>query len=83
MRVSKKEIDRLIELYFSTLKILAQRPTHISALAAALLITKTFIVKKKKNMTERDRRERERETETERDRETEREHKLERFHAQW
>ena len=38
---------RLIELYFSTVKILllAQRPTHMSAVATVLLITKTFIVK--------------------------------------
>ena len=35
----------LIKLYFSTVKILAQRPTHISAVATVLLITKTFIVK--------------------------------------
>ena len=35
---------RLIELYFSTVKILAQRPTHMSAVATVLLITKTFIV---------------------------------------
>ena len=39
------EIDRLIKLYFSTVKILAQRPTHISAVATVLRITKTFIVK--------------------------------------
>ena len=30
----------MIELYFSTVKILAQRPTHISAIATVLLITK-------------------------------------------
>ena len=35
----------LIELYFSTVKMLAQRPTHISAVATILLITKTFTVK--------------------------------------
>ena len=29
----------------STVKILAQRPPHISAVATVLLITKTFIVK--------------------------------------
>ena len=29
---------------FSTVKILAQRPTHISAVATILLITKTFTV---------------------------------------
>ena len=32
----------MIKLYFSTVKILAQRPTHISAVATVLLITKTF-----------------------------------------
>ena len=35
----------MTELYFSTVKILAQRPTHISAVATVLLIPKTFIVK--------------------------------------
>ena len=35
----------MIELYFSTVKILAQRPTRISAVATILLITKTFTVK--------------------------------------
>ena len=35
----------MIELYFSTVKILAQRPTHIFAVATILLITKTFTVK--------------------------------------
>ena len=35
----------MIKLYFSTVKILAQRPTHISAVATVLLITKTFTVK--------------------------------------
>ena len=38
-------IDWLIKLYFSTVKILAQRPTHISAVATVLLVNKTFIVK--------------------------------------
>ena len=38
-------IDRVIKLYFSTVKILPQRPTHISAVATVLLITKTFTVK--------------------------------------
>ena len=38
-------IDLLIELYFSTVEILAQRPTHISAVATVLLITKTLTVK--------------------------------------
>ena len=40
-----RERERLIDLYFSTVKILAQRPTHISAVATVLLITKTFTVK--------------------------------------
>ena len=35
----------MIKLYFSTVKLLAQRPTHISAVATVLLITKTFTVK--------------------------------------
>ena len=36
----------MIKLYFSTVKILAQRLTHISAVATVLLIlTQTFIVK--------------------------------------
>ena len=35
----------MIELCFSTVKILAQRPTHISAVATILLTTKTFTVK--------------------------------------
>ena len=34
-----KHKDWLIELYFSTVKITAQRPTHISAVAKVLLIT--------------------------------------------
>ena len=37
--------DWLNKLYFSTIKMLAQRPTHISAVVTVLLITKTFIVK--------------------------------------
>ena len=40
----QREID-LTELYFSTVKILTQRPTHISAVATIPLITKTFTVK--------------------------------------
>ena len=32
----------MIKRYFSTVKILVQRPTHISAVATVLLITKTF-----------------------------------------
>ena len=39
------ERERLSELYFLTVKILAQRLTHISAIATVLLITKTFTVK--------------------------------------
>ena len=35
----------MTELYSSTVKILAPRPTHISAVATVLLITKTFRVK--------------------------------------
>ena len=35
----------MIKLYFSTVKLLAQRPTHISAVATVLLITKTFVMK--------------------------------------
>ena len=31
--------DWLIKLYFSTVKILAHRPTHISVVATVLLIT--------------------------------------------
>ena len=44
----------MIKLYFTTVKILAQRPTHISAVATVLLITRE---------RERERRERERERE--------------------
>ena len=38
-------MDGLTELYLSTVKMLGQRPTHISAVATVLLITKTFTVK--------------------------------------
>ena len=38
-------IGRLIKLYFSTVKILTQRPTHISVVTTVLLITKTFVVR--------------------------------------
>ena len=38
----QRQRDWLIELYFSTVKILAQRLTHISAIATVLLVTKTF-----------------------------------------
>ena len=41
----RRGIDWLLKLYFSTVKILAQRLTHKSAVATVLLITKTFIVK--------------------------------------
>ena len=41
----KQNKNEMIELYFSTVKILAQRPTYISAVATVLLITKTFTVK--------------------------------------
>ena len=41
-REREGEREREIKLYFSTVKILAQRPTRISAIAT---ITKTFIVK--------------------------------------
>ena len=44
-RERERLIDRLIELYFSTVKILAQKSTHISAVVTVLLITKTFTVK--------------------------------------
>ena len=37
-------MDGWIKLYFSTMKILSQRPTHIYAVATVLLITKTFTV---------------------------------------
>ena len=63
----------MIELYFSTVKILAQRPTHISAVATVLLITKTFTVKyyyrrlqrgyREKREKERERREKKKEKE--------------------
>ena len=42
---AERERERLTELYFSTVKILAQRPTHIFAVPTVLLITKTFTVK--------------------------------------
>ena len=58
----------MIKLYFSAVKILALRPTHISAVATVLLITKTFTVK-----YSRDRQtDRQRETETHRETHTER-----------
>ena len=36
-------IHSFIKLYFSTVKILAQRPTHISAVATILLISNELI----------------------------------------
>ena len=43
--------DRLIKLYFSTVKILAQRPTHISAVATVLLIATAYIIIHNNNNT--------------------------------
>ena len=60
-----KQRSDLIKLYFSTVKVLAQRLTHISAVATVLLITK--------RERERDRqRDRDRETETVKGRQTKR-----------
>ena len=42
-REREREREREVKLYFSTVKI-AHRPTHISAVATVLLITKTFTV---------------------------------------
>ena len=64
-------IDCLIKLYFSTVKILAQRPTYISAVATVLLITKTF-TGLHASKTETDR-QRETQTDSQTDRETQRE----------
>ena len=44
-RQRERLINWLIKLNFLTVKILAQRPTHISAVATVLLITNTFTVK--------------------------------------
>ena len=44
----------MTELYFSTVKILAQRPTHISAVATVLLITKTFTQRERERERERE-----------------------------
>ena len=65
----------------STVKILAQRPTHISAVATVLLITKTFTMKETDRQTA-DRhiqtdRERETQTDGETQRQTDRERKIE------
>ena len=70
----------MIERYFSTVKILAQRPTHISLVATALLITKTFTVKYynrrqhqyKYSINNNNNNKRQRQRETERDRQRER-----------
>ena len=53
------------------MKIVAQRPTHNSAVAKVLLITKTFIVKERERETETER-QRDRETETDRERQRQR-----------
>ena len=70
-------IHSLIKFYFSTVKVLAQRPTHISAVATVLLITKTSIVKYYERDRQTDRktdtdtqRYRDRETETDRQTQT-------------
>ena len=49
--LSRRERER--EIYFSTVKILAQRPTDISAVATVLLITKTFIVRDRDRQIDR------------------------------
>jgi len=59
----------LIKLYFSTVKILVQRPTRVSAVATVLLITKTFIVKYYDRRIIDKLRERQSQRETERERE--------------
>ena len=45
--VGDRQTDRQteIKLSFSKVKILAQRPTHISAVATVLIISNTFTVK--------------------------------------
>ena len=48
----------MIELYFSRVKILAQRPIHVSAVATVLLITKTFTVTETRRASEKARGER-------------------------
>ena len=45
----------LVKLYFSTVKILAKRPSHISAVAAVLLITKTETKTETERQIERER----------------------------
>ena len=45
----------MIKLYFSTVKILAQWPTHISAVATVLLITKKERGREGGRETERER----------------------------
>ena len=49
------------------MKILVQRPTHISAVATVLLITKTFTMRERETHTERDR---DRQTDRQRHRQT-------------
>ena len=61
----------MLKLYFSTVKILAQRPTHISAVATVLLINK----RERERPRQRDRdikTERDRDRETQRDRQPDR-----------
>ena len=69
--------EREIELYFSTVKILAQRPTHISAVATVLLITKTFTMKETDRQTADRHIQTDRERETQRDAETQRQTDIE------
>ena len=52
----------MIKLYFSTMKILAQRSTHISTVATVLLITKTEREKDTHRDRQTDSGEKERET---------------------
>ena len=63
----------MIKLYFSTVQIIPQRPTHISAVATVLLITRTFIVQyyERKRQTQTDR-QTEKGTDRQTDRQTER-----------
>ena len=67
----------MIELYFSTVKILAQRPTHISAVATVLPITKTFTVKYYYRRERERYRQTDRQTDRDRHRETERQRETE------
>ena len=61
----------------STVKILAQRPTHISAVATVLLITKTFTMKETDRQTADRHIQTDRERETQRDAETQRQTDIE------